>query len=136
MNRSKTFVGNANDGRHYWITPPELYAQLDAEFHFDFDPCPYPCPWTFDGLREEWGSCSYVNPPFASPTRWVRKSIEQQHEGKRVVFVFPVDKWLLRIIAAASEIRNLGDVRWLSTEDGLPGPGTGRHIAMFVLEPK
>ena len=26
----------------YWITPPDLYERLDAEFHFDFDPCPYP----------------------------------------------------------------------------------------------
>lgn len=23
-----------------WTTPPELYAELDHEFHFDFDPCP------------------------------------------------------------------------------------------------
>ena len=30
---------------------------------------------------------------------------------------------------------NLGDVRWLATEDGSIGKGTGRHIACFVLEP-
>ena len=23
-----------------WPTPRDLYAKLDAEFHFDFDPCP------------------------------------------------------------------------------------------------
>jgi len=23
-----------------WTTPPELYTELDHEFHFDFDPCP------------------------------------------------------------------------------------------------
>lgn len=32
-------------------------------------------------------------------------------------------------------IRNLGDVKWLATEDGSQGKGTGRHIAAFVLLP-
>lgn len=28
-----------------------------------------------------------------------------------------------------------GDVRWCATEDKTQGPGTGRHVAMFILEP-
>jgi hypothetical protein len=32
-------------------------------------------------------------------------------------------------------VTNLRDVRWIATEDGEQGPGTGRHIACFVLEP-
>lgn len=32
----------------YWRTPPDLYAKLDAEFGFDFDPCPYPRPEDFN----------------------------------------------------------------------------------------
>jgi phage N-6-adenine-methyltransferase len=28
----------------YWLTPPDIYAALDAEFHFDFDACPHPRP--------------------------------------------------------------------------------------------
>lgn len=56
MNRTKAkFFNGAPDGKHYWLTPPDLYAKLDAEFHFDFDPCPHPLPWNFDGLREEYG---------------------------------------------------------------------------------
>lgn len=39
------------------------------------------------------------------------------------------------IFGEHSRIRNLGDVRWLATEDGSQGKGTGRHIAMFILEP-
>ena len=33
-------------------------------------------------------------------------------------------------------VSNLGDIKWVATEDGSPGKGTGRHIAQFVLEPK
>ncbi len=39
------------------------------------------------------------------------------------------------MLAAGAKVRNLGDVKWLATEDGLPGKGTGRHIACFVLDP-
>lgn len=147
---NKFHKGNSDDGKHYWLTPPDLYAQLNAEFGpFDFDPCPYPKPAGFDGLTCEWGSSSYVNPPFGSiihdgkkkgPTAWVRKAIEEHRKGKTVVLVFPIDKWVLmlvkEILGEQAEIRNLGDVKWLATEDGSAGKGTGRHIAAFILRAK
>lgn len=144
---NKFHVGNGSDGKHYWLTPPDLYARLNAEFAFDFDPCPYPLPLGFDGLTCEWGRSNYVNPPFGSiihqgrkkgPTAWIRKAIEENAKGKRVVLVYPIDKWVLMILAAAgvaSSVRNLGDVKWCAIEDGKPGKGTGRHIACFILEP-
>jgi hypothetical protein len=143
---NKFHAGNGADGKHYWLTPPDLYAQLDAEFHFDFDPCPYPKPADFDGLTCEWGQRNYVNPPFGSivhegkkkgPTAWMRKAIEEQRKGKLSVVVYPVDKWVLMMLAAtgAQNVRNLGDVKWCATEDGSAGKGTGRHIACFVLTP-
>lgn len=145
---NKFHKGNGDDGKHYWLTPPELYAQLDAEFNFDFDPCPFPKPDDFDGLTCEWGNSNYVNPPFGSiihegkkkgPTAWVRKSILEWSKGKRVVLVFPIDKWVLMLLGAIlgdhGHVRNLGDVKWLATEDMTPGKGTGRHIACFILEP-
>jgi hypothetical protein len=128
------YKGNSSDGRHYWLTPPELMEQLNAEFHFDFDPCPYPKPDDFDGLSVEWGNSNYVNPPFKGPTAWVRKAIAEHGKGKRVVFVFPLDKWVLMFLEAGAKIRNLGDVKWCAIEDGKPGKGTGRHIAMFILD--
>ena len=136
----------AKDGKHYWLTPPDLLDELEEEFEFDFDACPYPKPDDFDGLMDEWGGKSvYVNPPFGSiihngrkkgPTAWARKVLEEHAKGKRVVMVYPMDKWVLMLIEAGAEIRNLKDVKWCATEDGKPGKGTGRHIAMFVLEPK
>mgnify|MGYP001603952526 FL=1 len=115
----------APDGKHYWLTPPDLYRALDNEFHFDFDPCPYPQPEGFDGLTAEWGISNYVNPPFKGPTAWVRKAILESQKGKTVVLVFPIDKWVHYMIAAGAEIRNLKDVKWCSIEDNLPGNGTG-----------
>lgn len=130
-----TYQGGNRDGKHYWLTPPELYEQLDQEFHFDFDPCPYPRDDFFDGLLVPWGKSNYVNPPFNGPTKWVRKSLEEYEKGKKIVFVFPIDKWVHLFLEAGAEVRNLKDVRWHSIEDNQPGPGTGRHIAAFILDP-
>ena len=134
--------GNGTDGKHYWLTPPDLLADLDAEFAFDFDPCPFPLPDGFDGLTADWGESNYVNPPFGTiihegrkkgPTAWARKAIAEHEKGKQVVLVYPIDKWILMLLEAGAEVRNLKDVRWHATEDESQGPGTGRHIACFVL---
>jgi len=142
--QNKFHIGNGGDGKHYWITPPDLMEKLQSEFHFNFDACPFPKPDYFDGLTCEWGSSTYANPPFGSiihngkkkgPTAWMRKAIEEHRKGKQVVIVYPVDKWVLMMLSAGAEVRNLGDVRWLSIEDNAPGKGTGRHIACFILRP-
>lgn len=131
-----SYEGNTSDGKHYWLTPPDLMKQLQLEFKFDYDACPFPRPEGFDGLTSEWGSSTYVNPPFHGPTAWARKAIEENKKGKRVVMVFPIDKWVHLMLEAGAKVTNLRDVRWCSIEDGEPGKGTGRHVAMFVLEPK
>ena len=142
---NKFHQGNGDDGKHYWLTPPDLYAALDAEFGFTFDPCPCPLPPGFDGLTCEWGASNYVNPPFGSimhegrkkgPTAWARKALAEAEKGRRTVLVYPIDKWVLMLLGAGARVRNLGDVRWLATEDGSQGKGTGRHIAAFIIEPK
>jgi hypothetical protein len=137
--------GNKSDGKHYWLTPPELMEKLRAEFDFTFDPCPYPKSEDFDGLTVEWGSSNWVNPPFGvvigkdgkkkGMTAWARKAIEEYKKGKKVVLVFPIDKWIHMLLEAGAQVRNLKDVRWCSIEDGTPGPGTGRWVAMFILDP-
>ncbi len=69
------------------------------------------------------------------PTAWVRKAIAEHRKGKTVVLVYPIDKWVLMLLdVIGAKVRNLGDVRWLATEDGSIGKGTGRHIACFILK--
>ena len=77
------FHKGAKDGKHYWLTPPELYAELDAEFNFDFDPCPYPLPEGFDGLTCEWGESSYCNHPLALSCMRARERVQQLGQEKR-----------------------------------------------------
>lgn len=38
-----------------WATPKEFYDELNKEFSFDFDPCPYLHNMDWDGLVVEWG---------------------------------------------------------------------------------
>jgi len=138
--------GNGKNGKHYWLTPPEIYEQLNIEFDFDYDPCPFPKPDDYDGLRAEWGESNYVNPPFGSytdlidrkkkgPTAWANKAISEYKKGKRVIFVYPIDKWVLKMLEAGAVVRNLKDIHWHATEDMTKGPGTGRHVACFILDP-
>jgi hypothetical protein len=139
-----SFSNGNKDGKHYWLTPPELYDSLNQEFSFNYDPCPYPLPEGFDGLTADWGNSNYVNPPFGSiigldgkkkgPTAWAKKCIAENEKGKTVVMVYPIDKWILKLLAAGAEVRNLGDVKWLATEDLSPGKGIGRHVACFILK--
>lgn len=141
---NKFHRGNGADGKHYWLTPPTLMEHLQVKYgRFDFDACPWPLPPGFDGLTCEWGMHTYANIPFGSiihegrkkgPTAWVRKAIAEHRKGKAVTLVYPVDKWILMLLdALGAKVENLGDVRWLATEDGSQGKGTGRHIACFHL---
>ena len=65
-----------------WLTPPDVYDKLDNEFHFDFDPCPYPQPENYNSLCLPWRKTNYVNPPFnkvdsphGGPTAFLRKAM-------------------------------------------------------------
>jgi hypothetical protein len=140
-----SFERGNKDGKHYWLTPPDLMKELQDEFALDFDACPH--PWKaggeFDGLRDPWGTSTYVNPPFGSisgpdgkklgPTAWVRKAISENAQGKTVVLMLPTDKWIHYLLKAGAEFRSYGDVRWHSIEDNRPGKGIGRFTMAFIL---
>ena len=122
----------------YWITPPDLYQKLDAEFHFDFDPCPY--PYKKDGIGIEWGQSNYVNPPFRAkdahnghgPTAFVRKAIEENKKGKQVVLIIPVQSYVNLLLEAGAELRSMGRVKWIDaiSQKECVGPSS---VCLFIL---
>jgi hypothetical protein len=128
--------------KRYWLTPPELYADLDREFHFDFDPCPCPRPQGYDTLVLPWGKSNYVNPPFKrddgiagyGPTTFARKAIyEQQQFGRSSVLLVPVQSYVELLVGAGAEVRAMGRVKWLEadTKEPIQKPST---ICAFILK--
>lgn len=126
-----------------WLIPPEIYEDLDKQFHFDFDPCPYPRPNDFNGVDVEWGKSNFVNPPFrkadaafgAGPTAFARKAIEENKKGKTVVLTLPVQSYVCLLVEAGAEVRSLGRVKWLETRtrEEMKRPSS---ICCFVLRGK
>lgn len=115
----------------YWITPPELYQSLDNEFHFDFDPCPYPREEEYNSLELPWGKMNYCNPPFRKtdgnihgPTAFVRKAIKEKENGNSTVLLIPVQSYINLLLEAGAELRSCGRTRFLEveTKEPLPGP--------------
>ena len=134
-------------------TPKELYDELDAEFRFDHDPCPYStkdwdgvsvsdsCGGTMmtsvdNGLHTSWGQSSFVNPPFSKIKPWVQKALAECRKGKTVVMLITArtnaNYWHQYIFPFAKEIRFMkGKVNSLGYPEG---KGLPMGIALLVFQ--
>jgi hypothetical protein len=128
--------------KRYWLTPKNEYEKLNKEFKFDFDPCPYPLPKKYDGLKINWGKSNYVNPPFRKEdskhgigmTAFVHKGIEEYKKGKQVVFILPVYAHINLLLEAGAKIRSAGRFPFLDVNT--KKPSTHPHpAAFFILKP-
>lgn len=78
-----------------WATPQDFFDALNAEFHFDLDPCAdeenHKTPEYFtkdqDGLRQDWsGRRVFCNPPYGRAiSAWVEKSFREGHKDDTLV---------------------------------------------------
>jgi site-specific DNA-methyltransferase (adenine-specific) len=124
MGESMTFntKGLMSSFNHEWRTPKRIYEILEAEFHFDFDPCPQNPK--FDGLNIAWGACNFVNPPFKHISKWIKKGYEEWQLGKTIVFLIPSrtdTRYWHDYIMKATEIRFIKG-RLCFNDCGKPAP--------------
>ena len=119
-----------------WKTPKAVYQILDAEFGFDFDPCPP--DHKFDGLKIEWGKCNFVNPPYGREIpKWIEKGFSEWKTGKTVVFLVPSrtdTKWWHEFVMMADEIRFIrGRLKFDDQKNSAPFPSA---IIIFKGDPQ
>ncbi len=127
-----------------WATPADLYNKLNAEFEFEFDPCPInegTITPDNDGLLIPWKQRNYINPPYSRKLKeaFVKRAILESQAGKLCVMLLPVSTstslfhdW---IKPNAKEIRFLkGRVKFEKMVDGeFVTQGSGRHDSMIVV---
>lgn len=128
--------------KEYWITPPDVYAKLNNEFKFNFDPCPYPYDG-IDGTETDWGTVTYLNPPFRKsdgkngkgPTAFFRKAIEENKKGKTVVVIINTLSFINLLLEAGAEARSMGRVKWIDGKTGKPW-NKPANTTLFILKGK
>lgn len=122
MNRAPLF-SSASDR---WATPGELFVALNAEFRFDFDPCPLDaegdglaplfCPWR--------GRRVFCNPPYGPGVGdWMRRGLE----AEVAVYLLPArtdTRWFHDVVLEkAEEIRFIkGRLKFGGAKSGAPFP--------------
>lgn len=101
-----------------WATPPEVFQELDREFHFDLDPCAtaenHKCEKYYsreeNGLLKDWGgSRVFCNPPYSQIAVWVAKCFyEAQKDNTLVCLLIPArtdTKYFHNYILHRAEVR-------------------------------
>ena len=132
---SNSAVGlSRNKGRWHsrgsdWATPPELFKELDQEFHFTMDVCAsdwnHKCKPFFtekdDSLKQDWGkNICWMNPPYGKILgEWMKKAYQSSLNGATVVCLVPAatDLEWWHEYAMKAEIRFLrGRPRFITKE--------------------
>jgi site-specific DNA-methyltransferase (adenine-specific) len=109
-----------------WSTPKDVYEELDQEFNFNYDPCPLNENPNFDGLKENWGSSTFVNPPYSKIKDWCEKAYSEWQKGKIIVMLIPSrtdTKYWHDYIMKATEIRFIkGRLKFGNSKNSAPFP--------------
>jgi len=115
------FSSNTDD----WSTPKDLYDKLNDEFNFTFDPCPLHSE--VDGLKIDWGTSVFVNPPYSNIKGFLIKAHEElDKESKTIVFLVPSrtdTKWFHEYVYGKAELRFIkGRLKFGNAKNSAPFP--------------
>ena len=122
-----------------WATPKWLYDELNAEFNFDFDPCPLNS--TFNGLEIKWGKSNFINPPYnrIDKPKFIQKAYDEWKKGNTCILLIPVatsTKQFHELILPNAEIRFLkGRVAFegVNSKGEFVTTKKGKHDSMIVI---
>jgi site-specific DNA-methyltransferase (adenine-specific) len=149
--------GRYNGNGREWETPPELFKQLNDEFHFTLDPCASAANakharffaenkdkaegglWRacgINGLEQDWSDDRvFMNPPYGREIyAWTRKAREEAKRGALVVGLLPASTdlaWWHEDVVGHAEVRYIrGRVRFLT---GGPYRASGFFASVIVI---
>ena len=141
--RQKAYRARKSESVHFrsrsdmWVTPQDLFEELDAEFHFDLDVSALPenakCARFFtpkdDGLKQEWTGTCWMNPPYGRTVgKWIEKARHSAEEnGATVVCLLPARTdttwWHEHIAGSGAEVRFLkGRLKFGDQDNSAPFP--------------
>ncbi len=122
----KKFKGLMTSLSPHWATPKWLYKELNKEFNFNDDPCPLKAKK--DGLAREWGSRTFINPPYGREIgKWVQKAyLDTIFEERLVVCLLPSrtdTRWWHNYVMCANEVRFIkGRLKFGDAKNSAPFP--------------
>lgn len=135
---------NFEQQRSDYQTPPELIFKALAiinkgKLFFDCDVCcsiknipahHYFINGSRDGLKENWYSLNWCNPPFNECSKWIKKAYEEQQKGNETMMLLPVrteTKYWHDYILFNKNV----EIHWLRKGFGFINPDTQESCGVF-----
>jgi len=117
-----------------YVTPWNLYDELNKEFNFDLDvaathenaKCRLYYTKEEDGLLCKWGGSVWCNPPYSKNYAWCEKAFRERRNCENIVMLLPSrtdTKWWHEFVMRAYERRFIkGRVHFNELPFGAPFP--------------
>ena len=140
--------------RDLWLTPPSLFAALDAEFCFQLDAAAAPhnalcrkfITQEQNTLETPWSDYltipgyAWMNPPYSDITPFVKKAAAESINQIGTVMLVPSDTsvgWFKEALQTASEVRLItsGRLAFINPVTGKPVSGNNKGSMLIIWHP-